>query len=128
MTVEALNVGLPQSNLFPREVRGYGAQESEDGVIQGWVEAKRTAEEMEDSITVVARDVMRKRQAMEVSEPQAGRRSETFGDEEMIVEGSPEPVGTSQNSPEPQDDTGDSKSAEEQQEPKKMRRARKTGV
>ena len=48
------------------------AQESVDGVIQGWVEAKRTVEEMEDSITVAAMDAMRKRHAREVSYLQAG--------------------------------------------------------
>ena len=58
-------------------MRAYVAQESEDGVIQGWVEAKRAAENMEDSITVAARNAVRKRQAREVSYPQAGGRSET---------------------------------------------------
>ena len=92
------------------------------------MEAKRTAEEMEDSITVAARDAMRKRQAREVSYPQAGRRSETLVDKEMIVEVSPEPAGTAQNSPEPHDDENDSESEEEQPLPKKTRKARKTGV
>ena len=126
--VGALTVGPPQLNLRPGEVRAYVAQESEDGVIQGWVEAKRTAEEMEDSITVAARDAMRKRQARDVSYPQAGGRSETPEDKEMIVEVSPEPVGTAQNLPEPQDDADDSESEEEQPQLKKTRRARKTGV
>ena len=85
-------------------MRAYVAQESEDGIIQGWVEAKKRAEEMEDSIPVAARDAMRKRQAREVSDPQAGGRSETPEDEEMILEVSPEPAGMAQNLPEPQDD------------------------
>ena len=84
--------------------------------------------EIEDSITVAARDVMRKRQAREVAYPQAGRRSETPEDEEMIVEVSPEPAGTTQSSSEPQDDENDSESKKEQPQPKKARRARKTGV
>ena len=126
--VGALTVGPSQLILHPGKVRAYVAQESEDGVIKGWVEAKRTAEEMEDSITVAARDAMRKRQAREVSYPLAGGRSETPKDEEMIVEVSPEPAGTTQSSPELQDDKNDSKSEEEQPQPKKTRRARKTGV
>ena len=126
--VGALTVGPSQLNLQPGEVRAYVAQELEDGIIQGWVEAKRTAEEMEDSIMVAARDAMRKRQAREVFYPQAGRRSETPEIEEMIVEVSPEPAGTAQNSPEPQDDADNSKSEEEQPQPKKTRKARKTGV
>ena len=105
--VGAVTVGLLQLNLRPGEVREYVAQELEDGVIRGWVEAKWTVEEMEDSITVATRDAMRKRRAREVSYPQAGRRSVTPKDEEMIVEVSPEPVGTAQNSPELQDDADD---------------------
>ena len=96
--------------LRPGEVRAYVAQESEDGVIEGWVEAKWAAEEMEDSITVAARDAMRKRQAREVSYPQASGRSETPEDEEMIVEMLPEPAGRTHSSPEPQDDENDSES------------------
>ena len=46
----------------------------------------------------------------------------------MIVEVSPEPVGTAQNSPEPQYDAEDSESEEEQPAAKKTRKARKTGV
>ena len=126
--VGALTVGPPQLNLCPGEVRAYVAQESEDGVIQAWVVAKRTAEDMEDSITVVARDAMRKRQAREVSYPQAGGRSETPEDEEMIVEVTPDLAGTAQNSPELQDDADDSESEEEQPQPKKTRKTRKTGV
>ena len=121
--VEALTVGPSQLLLHPGEVRAYVAQESEDGVIQGWVEAKRAAE---DSITVAARVAMRKRQAREVSYPQAGGRSENPEDDEMIVEVSPEPAGTTQSSPEPQDDENDSESEEEQPQPKKTRRAQKT--
>ena len=117
--VGALTVGPSQVILCPREVRADVAQESEDGVIQGWVEAKRAAEDMEDSITVTARDVMGKRQAREVSYPQAGGRSETTEDEEMVVEVSPKPAGTTQSSPEPQDDENDSESEEEQPQPKK---------
>ena len=90
----------------------YVAQESEHGVILGWVEAKRAAEEMVDSIMVDERDAMRKRQARKVSYPQAGRRSETPEDEEMIVEVSPVPAGTTQSSPEPQDDENDSEREE----------------
>ena len=104
------------------------AQESEDGVIQGWVEPKRTAEELQNSINVAARDAMRKRQDREVSYPQAGGRSETLEDEVMIVEVSTEPVGRGQNSPKPQDDADDSESEEEQPQPKKTRWARKTEV
>ena len=126
--VGALTVGPPQLNLRPGEVRAYVAQELEDGVIQGWVEAKRTTEEMEDSIMVAARDAMRKRQAREVSYPQAGGRSENPEDEEMIVEVSPEPAVMAQNSPEPQDDADDPESEEKQPQPKKTRKARKTGV
>ena len=59
---------------------------------------------MEDSITVAARDAMRQRQAREVSYPQAGGRSKTPENEDMIVEVSPEPAGTTRNSLEPQDD------------------------
>ena len=55
--------------LRPGEVRAFVAQELEDGVIQGSVEAKRAAVDMEDSITVAARDAMRTRQAREVSYP-----------------------------------------------------------
>ena len=94
------------------------AQESEDGVIQGWVEAKRTAEEMEDSITVAVRDAMRKRQDRKVSYLQAGGSSETLVDEEMIVEVSPEPTGMAQKSLEPQDDENNSASKEGQPQPK----------
>ena len=126
--VGALTVGLSQLILRPGEVRAYVALESEDGVIQGWVEAKRAAEDMEDSIMVAARDAMRNRQVREVSYPQAGGRSETPEDEEMVVEVSPEPAGTTQSSPEPQDDENNSQSEEEQPQPKKTRRARKTGV
>ena len=108
--VGALTVGPPQFNLRQGEVRAYVAQESEDGVIQGWVESKRMAEEMEDSIAVAAWDVMRKGQAREVFYPQGGGRSQTPEDEKMIVEVAPEPVGTAQNSPEPQDDIDDSES------------------
>ena len=126
--VGALTVGPSQLILHPREVRAYVAQESEDGVMQGWVEAKRAAEDMDDSITVAARNAMTKRQAREVSYPQAGGRSETPEDEEMVVEVSPEPAGTTQSSLEPQDDENDSESEEEQAQPKKTRRARKTGV
>ena len=104
------------------------AQELEDGVIQGWVEAKRTAEEMEDSITVAVRDEMRKRQARLVSHLRAGGLSKTPEDKEIIAEVSPEPAGTAQNSPEPQDDADDCESEEEQPEANKMRKARKTGV
>ena len=99
--VGALTVGPPQLNIRPGEVRVYVAQESEDGVIQCWVEAKRTVEEMEDSITVATRDAMRKRQAREVSCRQAGGRSETPEDEELILQVSPEPVDKAQNAPEP---------------------------
>ena len=84
------------------------------------------AEEMEDSITVAVRDAMRKRQAREVSYPQAGGRSETPEDEVMIVEVSPEPAGMAQNSPELQDDADNSESEEEQPLPKKTRKVRKT--
>ena len=65
--VGALTVGPSQLILRPREVRAYVAQESEDGIIQGWVEAKWVVEDMEDSFMVAARDAMRKRQAREVS-------------------------------------------------------------
>ena len=67
--VGALTVGPPQLNLRPGEVRALVAQECKDGVIQDWVEVERTAEEMEDSITVAARDTMRKRHARGVSYP-----------------------------------------------------------
>ena len=123
-----LTVGPPQLNLHSGEVRAYGAQESEDGFIQGWVEAKRTAEEMEDSITVAARDAMRKSQAREVSYPHAGGRSTTPEDEEMIVEVSPAPAGTAQNSLEQLAQDNDSESKGEQTQPKRTRKARKTGV
>ena len=126
--VGALTVGPLQLNLRPGEERAYVAQESEDGVIQGWVEEKRMAEDMEDSITVAARVALRKRQAKEVSYPQVGGRSETPEDEEMVEEVSLEPAGTTQSLPEPQDDENDSESEEEQPQPKKTRRARKTGV
>ena len=126
--VGALTVGPSQLILRPGEVRGYVAQESEDSLIKGWVEVKRAAEDMEDSIMVAARDATWKRQAREVSYPQAGGRSETLEDKEMIVEVSPEPMGTTQSSPEPQDDENDSDSEEEQPQPKKTRRGRKTGV
>ena len=46
----------------------------------------------------------------------------------MMVEVFPEPAGTTQSSPEPQDDAGDSESEEEQPQPKKSRRARKREV
>ena len=124
----ALTLGPPQLNLRPGEARAYVAQESEDGVIQGLVEVKRTAEEMEASITVAATDALRIRQAREVIYPQAGGRSETPEDQEMIVEVSPETVGTAQNSPEPQDDANDAESKEEKPQPKKTRKVRKTGV
>ena len=126
--VGALTIGLSQLNLRPREVRAYVAQESEEGVIQGWVKAKRTVEDMEDSIMVATRDAMRKRQAREISYPQAGGRTGTPEDEEMIVEVSLEPVRTTQTSPELQDDQNNSESDEEQPQPKKTRGARKTGV
>ena len=75
--VGAQPVEPPQLNLCPGEVRAYMTQESEDVIIQGWVEAKRTAEEMKDSITLTPRDPMRNRHGKEVSYPQAGARSET---------------------------------------------------
>ena len=59
--VGALTVGPSQLILFPGEVRAHVAQESEDGVIPGWVEEKRAAEQMDDSNTVAVRDAMRKR-------------------------------------------------------------------
>ena len=126
--VVELTVGPPQLNLLPGVETAYVAQESEDGIIQGWVEANRTATDMEDSITVEAIDAMQKRQARAVSYPQAGGRSETPVDKEMIMEVSPEPAGTAQNSPEPQDDENNSEREAEQPQPKKTRRARKTGV
>ena len=92
------------------------AQESENGVIKEWVEGKRMAEEMEDSITVVARDAIRNRQGRKVSYPQAGRRSETPEDEEMIVEVSPEPAGTAQLAPELHDDADNSDNSEREEE------------
>ena len=58
--VEALTVEPGLLNLGQGEVRAYVAPESEDGALQGWVEAKRTVEEIEVSITVAARDAMRK--------------------------------------------------------------------
>ena len=45
----------------------YVAEESEEGVIQGWVKAQRRVEEMQDSLTVSASDAVRKRQAREIS-------------------------------------------------------------
>jgi hypothetical protein len=46
--------------------------------VDGWVEVKRTAEEIEDSITVVgAQDRMRKRQARDVSYPRVGGNAES---------------------------------------------------
>ena len=126
--VGVLTIGLPQLNLRPGEVRAYLAQELEDGVIEGWVDAKRTAEEMENSITVAARDAMRKRQVREVSYRQAGGRSQSPEDEEMIVEVFPAPTGKAQNSLELQDDANDSQSEEEQTQLKKTRRGMKTGV
>ena len=126
--VGAMSVGPSQLVLRPGQVRVYVVQELEDGVIQGWVEAKWAAEDMEDYITVAMRYAMRKRQAREVSYPQAGGRSETPEDKEMIVEVSPEPTGTTQSSLEPQDDENDSESEEEQPQLKKTRRTRKTGV
>ena len=86
-------VGPSQLNLRPGKVRACVAQESQDGVVQGWVEAKRMVEDMVDSITVAARDAMRNRQAREVSYPQASRRSETGEDEDMFIEVSPESAG-----------------------------------
>ena len=87
--VGELPIGPPQLNLGPGKVRVYVAQESEDGVIKGWVEKKRTAEEMADSLMVSARDAIRKRQDREIYYLQAGRRSQTFEDEKMIVEVTP---------------------------------------
>ena len=100
-------------------MREYVVQEMDAGVIHGWVEAERTAEGMEDSITVAARDALRKRQAREVFYPQAGWKSETPEDEEIIVQVSPEPGGMAQNLPEPQVATDDSGGGEEQPQPKK---------
>ena len=111
--LRALTLGAPQLNLCPGEVRVYVTQESQDGIIHGWVEAKRTAEEMEDSNMVAARDAMRKGKAREVTYTQAGGRSDTPEDEEMIVELSPEPVGAVQNSLEEPDYTDNSGSEEE---------------
>ena len=74
---------------------------------------------MEDSITVAVRGAMRKRQARDLSYPQAGERNETPQDEKMIVEVSSEPTGTTLSSPEPQGDENDSKSDAEQPQPKK---------
>ena len=106
--VGALTIGSLQLSVRLGEVQAYVAQESEDGVIQGWVEAKRKAEDLEDSITVAVKDAMRKSQARELSYPRAGGRSETPEDEEMIVEVSPEPAGTIQNSLKPQNDENES--------------------
>ena len=50
-----------QLNPHTGEVRANLAQESEDGVIQGRVEAKRTEQEMEGSITVAARYSIREK-------------------------------------------------------------------
>ena len=82
----------------------------------------------EDSRRVAVRDVMRKRQVREVSYPQAGGRSEPPEDKAMIMEVSPEPAGTAQNSPEPQHDAHDPESQEEQPQPKKTKWARETEV
>ena len=46
----------------------------------------------------------------------------------MFVEVSPEPEGMARNPPEPQGDADDSKSEEEQAQPKKTRTGRKLGV
>ena len=73
--VGALTVKLTELNLPSGGVRAYVAQEAGDGVILGSVEAKRTTEEMQDSISVAARDAMSERQAREVAYPQAGGRS-----------------------------------------------------
>lgn len=57
--MRVINVGSLLLNLLLGEVREYVVQELEDGVIQSWVEAKRIAEELNDSIIVAARDAMR---------------------------------------------------------------------
>ena len=95
--VGALGMGSLQPYLRTREIRAYVAPESKDVLLRGWVEAKSTEEDMEATITVAARSVMTKRQAREVSYPQAGGRSENHEEEEMIVQWSQEPVDTVQN-------------------------------
>ena len=69
--VGALIVGSSGWDLRPGETRSFVAQESEEGEVEGWVEAKRSADQMEDTITVGqgAQDTMRKRQARDVSYP-----------------------------------------------------------
>ena len=90
------------------------------------MEAKRLATEMKDFNSVAAWDAIRNRHAREVSYPKPHGRSETPEDDEMIVEVSPDPAGTWQNSVELQDNN--SESEKEQPQPKKTRRARKTGL
>ena len=50
--VGSLIVGSSGLDLRPSEIRAFVAQESEAGEVEGWVEAKRTVDQMEDTITV----------------------------------------------------------------------------
>src|SRR5436853_2041524 len=139
--VGALTLGTSGIQLHAGEVRAYVAQGCTSGEVEAWVEAKWTADDMEDTITVAgARDRRRKRQAREVSYPRAGGGAgESSGgslwvsfdaDEEVIMRESPpmaESPGTLDYSPGPQEQEEDSESEEEVQ--KKTRRAsRKAGT
>jgi hypothetical protein len=50
--VECMPTCSAALTLQPGEVRGLVVLIGEDGEVQGWVETKRTADDMEDSVTV----------------------------------------------------------------------------
>jgi hypothetical protein len=77
--------------LQPGEVRGLVALIGKDGEVQGWVETKRTADDIEDSITVDTTGGFRKRRATDVSYPRVGasgsnsRPHVTFADDDEDI-------------------------------------------
>ena len=95
-----LLVGSRGLDLVPDEIRSFVAQESVEGELDGWVEAKRTADQMENTPTLRlgAYHVIRKRQARAVSYPSVGggaagpawpRVSFAEGDDEVIMQAPP---------------------------------------
>jgi hypothetical protein len=58
--------------LQPGEIRELVAVVSDDGDVQGWVETKRAADDMEETIVVDPSARLRKRQATESAYPRAG--------------------------------------------------------
>ena len=111
-----LIVGSRGLDLRPGEIRSFVAQESEEAEVEGWVEAKRTADQMEDTITMGpgAQDTMRKRQARDVTYPRAGgsaagsverRVSFSEDNDEVIIQELPATAEQSESEEEEEEET-----------------------